>query len=355
MLSADALKRFLTGNRIYVFMLAFIIFFEISLFLSPVRKEEETKEKKKVQRIMTAEEIIAQESRIKELLSHNRPLAAALAVSTFACSAALLAGLILGINRLTRKLNGHNIMTAYGSPPDVRWGMIDIFRIALTFYFFGYLLQGIEASFAHIMGIKDVDEKLFTVINATLMDMIGLLIVLYFVVRKFRGGLSSLGIGFKNLMRDIKIGLGGYLMLVPVLMIIMIVVFISLRVFNYEPPETKALEILYEMDRPKLLLILTGLVTLLGPVMEEFFFRGFAYPVVRKRIGARNAIILVSVIFAMLHLNIVSFFPILVLGFLLAYLYEKTGSLIPSITVHVVHNTAVVFFVYLYKLIALPK
>nr|HPN66915.1 CPBP family intramembrane metalloprotease [Candidatus Omnitrophota bacterium] len=74
-----------------------------------------------------------------------------------------------------------------------------------------------------------------------------------------------------------------------------------------------------------------------------------------RRIGARNAIIAVSLVFSLLHLNIVSFFPILALGVLLAYLYERTGSIIPCIAVHVVHNTAVVFFVFLYKLIALPR
>jgi len=77
--------------------------------------------------------------------------------------------------------------------------------------------------------------------------------------------------------------------------------------------------------------------------------------VLRKRIGVRNAILLVSAVFAMLHMNIVSFFPIFALGVLLAYLYEKTGSMIPPITVHIIHNSAVIFFVYLYKLIALPK
>jgi len=158
----------------------------------------------------------------------------------------------------------------------------------------------------------------------------------------------------KNIKRDIKLALAGYLAILPVLAVIMIIVFIGVKVFTYEPPETKALELLYEAHKPGLLLVLTLLVTLVGPFAEELFFRGFAYPVFRKKIGVRNSILLVSAIFALLHMNIVSFFPILVLGILLAYLYEKTGSLVPSITVHVIHNTAVVFFAFLYKVIALP-
>ncbi|MFA5336145.1 MAG: type II CAAX endopeptidase family protein [Candidatus Omnitrophota bacterium] len=355
MLSARAAGDFIRQNRIYFLMLVLIAAFEVIFALYPIKHDKPVEEDRKAGRLLTAEEISAQEARIKDLLSNNRPLAFALSASTFACSAALMFGLVLLVKRLTRKLNGFDMMPGIGSPPDVKWGIIDIFRIIIVFYFLGYLLQGIELAGAGFMGVKDVDEKLFTVINATLMDIAGLLIVLYFVLRKFKGRCADLGLAAKNIFRDIKIGLGGYLMLIPLLAVIMIFVLLALRIFNYEPNETKALEILYETNRPKLLLVLTGLVTLLGPVMEELFFRGFAYPVVKKKIGARNAIILVSLVFSMLHLNIVSFFPIFALGMLLAYLYEKTGSLIPCIAVHVVHNTAVVFFVFLYKMIALPR
>jgi membrane protease YdiL (CAAX protease family) len=41
--------------------------------------------------------------------------------------------------------------------------------------------------------------------------------------------------------------------------------------------------------------------------------------------------------------------PIMALGVLLAYLYEKTGSIIPSITVHVIHNVGTVFMVFIAK------
>jgi membrane protease YdiL (CAAX protease family) len=39
----------------------------------------------------------------------------------------------------------------------------------------------------------------------------------------------------------------------------------------------------------------------------------------------------------------------MILGILLAYLYEKTGSLVPSITVHITHNLASLFMVFLVK------
>ena len=355
-MSWDKVRRFGTENRLYLVMLSFIVATEIFFATSPIpKKEEHLAEKKKAHRILTPEEVIGQENRIKELLSSNKPLAVTVTVSTFAGALALMAGLFFGISCIARKLNGHDIMAAYGSPPDVRWQFIDILRIIVTFYFFAYTFQWIEANILYLMKIKDIDGNLFGVLNATLTDIIGMAIVLYFAVIKFKSGLAGLGLTFKNIKRDMRIAIGGYLTIIPVLAIIMIIVFIGLKVSSYEPPETKAFEILYKAKGPKILFVLTALVTIIGPIAEELFFRGFAYPVFRKRIGVRNAILLISAVFAMLHMNIVSFFPILALGILLAYLYEKTGSIIPSITVHIIHNSAVIFFVYLYKMIALPK
>lgn len=343
-------------NRFYLLMLVFIVATEIFLAQSPLReKKEKLAEKKKSHRILAPDEIAAQEERIKEMLSRNSHLAVAVTASTFASALALMAGLVIGINCIARRLNGREIMAGYGSPPDVCWRLTDILRIIVIFYFFGYLLQWTEAGIADLINLKKPVDGLFTILNATAMDFIGIALVLYFAVNKFKSGLAGLGLISKNVRRDIGVAIAGYLAIIPVLAIIMVVVLIGLKVFNYEPPETKALEILYEAKGPRILFILTALVTLIGPVAEELFFRGFAYPIFRKRIGVRNAILLVSGVFAVMHMNIVSFFPILVLGILLAYLYEKTGSIIPSITVHVIHNAAVVFFVFLYKLIALPR
>ncbi len=351
----DKIRKFAFENRVYLFLLSFIIATEIFLVLSPSPERKEKLAEKKSHKILTAQEVLAQEESIKELLARDSMLGFAVTASTFLSAVALLAGLIIGIRCIARKLNGRDIMAAYGSPPEVRWQFIDILRVIVTFYFFAYLLQWIEADILGLMNIKNPNEVLFDVLNATLMDVIGLVIVLFFAVNKFKSGLAGLGLIFKNTARNMRLAIGGYFTLIPVLAIIMILVFIGIRVFSYEPPETKALEMLYEAKGTKLLFILTALVTIIGPIAEELFFRGFAYPVFRKKIGVRNAILVVSFIFAMLHMNIVSFFPILALGILLAYLYEKTGSIIPSIAVHIIHNSAVIFFVFLYKLIAIPK
>ena len=83
--------------------------------------------------------------------------------------------------------------------------------------------------------------------------------------------------------------------------------------------------------------------------MEEIFFRGFLYTAIKKETNTGQAIFISALLFSFLHAHLVGFLPILILGMFLAYLYEKTGSLVPSITVHVIHNLIMVVFIFLIK------
>jgi membrane protease YdiL (CAAX protease family) len=86
-----------------------------------------------------------------------------------------------------------------------------------------------------------------------------------------------------------------------------------------------------------------------GPIIEEIFFRGFFYSAVKKYIGVFWATLITAAMFAGLHAHLVGFMPIFALGILLAYLYEKTGTLVSSITVHVIHNVGMVLLVFFVK------
>jgi uncharacterized protein len=87
--------------------------------------------------------------------------------------------------------------------------------------------------------------------------------------------------------------------------------------------------------------------------MEEIFFRGFMYNAFKKRMGVFWGIAITAVVFSLLHAHWVGFIPILILGVLLTYLYEKTGSLVPSMTVHILHNLASVFMVFIIKAVGI--
>jgi len=83
------------------------------------------------------------------------------------------------------------------------------------------------------------------------------------------------------------------------------------------------------------------LVCVVVPVGEEMFFRGFVYGTLR-RWGIVPATALSALFFGAAHQQVVHFFPIVVLGAVLAGLYERTGSLAASMAVHGVNNLVAV-------------
>lgn len=106
--------------------------------------------------------------------------------------------------------------------------------------------------------------------------------------------------------------------------------------------------ILTRLDTAGVGFILTLLVgAVVAPLAEEVFFRGFMYGGLRARLGVPAAVLITSVFFAALHLDIQFFLPILILGIFLALLYEMTGSLYPGMILHVGNNliALIVYFV----------
>jgi CAAX protease family protein len=93
-------------------------------------------------------------------------------------------------------------------------------------------------------------------------------------------------------------------------------------------------------DQSTSLAILTGIFVIgVAPFVEEFFFRGFLYQSFRNEIGVWPAAIVSGMIFGGIHFKPEYFVPLSALGILLAWLFERTGSLWPCIAVHAINNT----------------
>ncbi len=79
------------------------------------------------------------------------------------------------------------------------------------------------------------------------------------------------------------------------------------------------------------------LVSVLGPIFEEIFFRKFLIDRTIKY-GARVSIIISAVIFGFFHGNLSQFFYAFLLGGFFAYVYIRTGKIIYTITLHIIVN-----------------
>jgi membrane protease YdiL (CAAX protease family) len=83
------------------------------------------------------------------------------------------------------------------------------------------------------------------------------------------------------------------------------------------------------------------LIVVAAPISEEFCFRGMLFGGLRMRLPRIAAALISAVVFGGLHATtgVSAIPPLIVFGFVLALLYEKTGSIIPGILLHMLNNS----------------
>jgi membrane protease YdiL (CAAX protease family) len=73
-------------------------------------------------------------------------------------------------------------------------------------------------------------------------------------------------------------------------------------------------------------------------VIEELAFRGVILHGLQGVLGARDAVIVSALLFMVLHLVVLSFPHLFLMGLVLGYLRIRTGSLYPCMVMHFTHN-----------------
>lgn len=77
-------------------------------------------------------------------------------------------------------------------------------------------------------------------------------------------------------------------------------------------------------------------------IFEELAFRGIIQTTLKRFTGPKEALFIASVGFAILHFSLVTFPALFLMGLLLGWLRDRSGSLYPSMLLHFIHNTLVV-------------
>jgi membrane protease YdiL (CAAX protease family) len=83
------------------------------------------------------------------------------------------------------------------------------------------------------------------------------------------------------------------------------------------------------------------LIVIAAPIAEETCFRGMLFGGLREKLPRLAAALVTGLIFGALHAltGVTAVPPLIVFGFVLALLYERTGSIVPGILLHMVNNS----------------
>jgi len=84
------------------------------------------------------------------------------------------------------------------------------------------------------------------------------------------------------------------------------------------------------------------LIVIAAPISEELCFRGMLFGGLRGRMPRLVAALVSALIFGALHAltGLSAVPPLIFFGFILALLYERTGSVVPGILLHMLNNSA---------------
>jgi membrane protease YdiL (CAAX protease family) len=121
----------------------------------------------------------------------------------------------------------------------------------------------------------------------------------------------------------------------------------AIQRFQEKPEQQIVIKVLESARDPAQRAVFALAAIVLAPIVEESFFRGILYPLLKFNGYPRMALWGTSLLFAAIHGNLMTFIPLFFLALVLVLLYELTDALLAPIVAHALFNTVnFVFFLY---------
>ena len=151
-----------------------------------------------------------------------------------------------------------------------------------------------------------------------------------------------------HIVEDFKMGIYAWLISFPLVIFLTnffewIVTYVLKA--TYIPDQLAVYFVKMTFEQPLYFAMTIVTIVIITPLVEETLFRGFLQSFIRRHLGAKQAILITSVCFALFHYapeqglgNIPIVGTLFALALFLGFLYEKQGSLFASISLHALFN-----------------
>jgi membrane protease YdiL (CAAX protease family) len=161
----------------------------------------------------------------------------------------------------------------------------------------------------------------------------------------FPRGLKGFGLNIKTIVKDFFMAFLNLLAVWPLILAAVTVTIYFAKLFmnqDYQMQQHEQLEMITEYPQLPVRIMIVFVAVVIAPLLEEMMFRGFVQTTIRSFLNIRNsawpAIAASSVFFAIMHADPSHWPSLFILGVCLGYSYEKSGSLLRPIFIHLFFN-----------------
>lgn len=170
-----------------------------------------------------------------------------------------------------------------------------------------------------------------------------MLVALVLIVARmaFARGLKGLGLRVRTIPQDLAHAFLTLLGVWPLVAAAMSLTILVLKAFDesFEVPQHEALQVITQSSSAPLQTLMIVLAVVVAPLIEELLFRGLFQTMIRSYVGRPwPAIVIASILFAVIHQDTEHWPALFVLALGLGYSYERSGSLLRAIFMHAMFN-----------------
>ncbi|MEM8779153.1 MAG: type II CAAX endopeptidase family protein [Cyanobacteria bacterium P01_G01_bin.49] len=225
------------------------------------------------------------------------------------------------------------------------WNWEIIWQVLVVgFFFMGQIILPILFSLLNIDATQfNLREKAIYVLVSYFALAVSGIGVLYLSIKKFFP-LPKDWFQFNWLSNWIVWGIGGYLVALP---LVVIVSLINQKIWNGQGGSNPLLSLALESQDWTVLAIFYVTAAIAAPLYEEIMFRGFLLPSLTRYISVWGAIGASSLLFAVAHLNLSEVLPLAVLGMVLGVVYTRSRNLLASMLLHSLWNSGTLISLFL--------
>jgi hypothetical protein len=257
-------------------------------------------------------------------------------------------GVLLLIGLLLQWALGHekailatNAQTKWETP----WDWETIWQVLVVgFFFSSQILLPLAIGFLplQVNSLSLVGKAVYVLATYAAIAIwgIGVLVISLRTFRPFPADWFKFTFSFKAILW----GLGGYLVALPLVVLISLV---NQEIWQGQGGSNPLLSLALDSQNWLVLGIFFFTAAVLAPFFEELIFRGFLLPSLTRYFPVWLAILASSLLFAIAHLNLSEVLPLFVLGCVLGVVYSRSRNLLASMVLHSLWNSGTLISLFI--------